>query len=55
MKKTIYRTIFFCLSVIALAGCDLELQKNYDYEASVDDPHVIFRTIRISSLNLLLL
>ena len=40
MKKTIYRTIFFCLSVIALAGCDLELQKNYDYEASVDDPHV---------------
>ena len=40
MKKTIYRTLFFCLSVIALAGCDLELQKNYDYEASVDDPHV---------------
>ena len=37
MKKTIYRTIFFCLSVIALAGGDLELQKNYDYEASVDD------------------
>ena len=40
MKKTIYRTLFFCLSVIALAGCDLELQKNYDYEASIDDPHV---------------
>lgn len=62
MKKTIYRTLFFCLSVIALAGCDLELQKNYDYEASIDDPentpkllHLHEDHLLMCSLNLLLL
>ena len=28
------------MAILALAGCDLELQKDYDYKASVDDPHV---------------
>ena len=41
MKKTIlYKTLFFCWAILALTGCDLELQKNYDYEPSVDDPYV---------------
>lgn len=41
MRKTvIYKLFVGMLSVIALTGCDLELQRNYDYEASVDDPHV---------------
>ncbi len=41
MKKTIlYKTLFFCWTILALTGCDLDLQKNYDYEPSVDDPYV---------------
>ena len=41
MKKTIlYKTLFFCWAILALTGCDLDLQKNYDYEPSVDDPYV---------------
>ena len=37
MKKTIlYKTLFFCWAILALTGCDLDLQKNYDYEPSVD-------------------
>jgi uncharacterized surface protein with fasciclin (FAS1) repeats len=28
------------MSTFAFTGCGLDLQKNYDYEASVDDPHV---------------
>lgn len=41
MKKSIlYKALLACWSILVLAGCDLELQKNYDYEASVADPHV---------------
>lgn len=41
MKKTIlYKTLFFCWSVLALTSCDLSLQKDYDYESSVADPYV---------------
>ena len=41
MKKTIlYKTLFFCWTILALTGCDLDLQKNYDYEPSVDDRYV---------------
>ena len=41
MKKTIlYKALFFCWAILALTGCDLDLQKNYDYEPSVDDPYV---------------
>ena len=30
MKKTIlYKTLFFCWAILALTGCDLDLQKNY--------------------------
>lgn len=40
MKKTLYGTLFFCLTVLALTGCNLDLQKDYDYKPSVEDPHV---------------
>ncbi|WP_294617791.1 fasciclin domain-containing protein [uncultured Bacteroides sp.] len=40
MKKIIYNTLLFCWTIIALSGCDLELQKDYDYKPSVDDPHI---------------
>lgn len=41
MKKTIlYKTLFFCWSILVLTSCDLSLQKDYDYESSVADPHV---------------
>lgn len=39
MKKITYKISLF-LMLFVLASCDLDLQKNYDYEASVDDPHV---------------
>lgn len=48
MKKTIlYKTLFFCWAILALTGCDLDLQKNYDYEPSVDDPYVKVHSVGI--------
>ena len=40
MKKIIYRTLCFCLALLSLTGCSLDLQKDYEYESSVDDPHI---------------
>lgn len=41
MKKTIiYKALFFCWTVLALTSCDLGLQKDHEYESSVEDPHV---------------
>lgn len=40
MKKSIYISFTLLLTVLTLSGCDLELQKNYDYETSISDPHV---------------
>lgn len=41
MKKTIiYKTLFFCWTILALTSCELSLQKDYDYESSVADPYV---------------
>lgn len=41
MKKTlIYKTLFFCWTILALTSCDLSLQKDYEYEPSVADPSV---------------
>ena len=41
MKKTLlYKALLACWAILVLASCDLDLQKNYDYESSVADPHV---------------
>lgn len=41
MRMTLlYKAFFFCCMTLALTSCELELQKNYDYEPSVADPHV---------------
>ncbi|MDR0895336.1 MAG: fasciclin domain-containing protein [Prevotellaceae bacterium] len=37
MKTKIYTLLMCCLM---LAGCGLDLQQDYDYKPSVDDPHV---------------
>lgn len=39
MKKTLlYKALLACWAILVLASCDLDLQKNYDYESSVADP-----------------
>lgn len=41
MKKTLlYKALLACWAILVLASCDLDLQKNYDYESSIADPHV---------------
>ena len=33
MKKTLlYKALLACWAILVLASCDLDLQKNYDYE-----------------------
>lgn len=41
MKSNIKATVLLCLAALfTLFGCDLELQTDYEYTASVADPHV---------------
>ena len=40
MKKNIFKVVLLCSLTMAFSSCELELQKDYDYEASVADPHV---------------
>ncbi len=40
MKNTIYSVLCFSLVLLVFSGCELELQKDYDYTPSVDNPHL---------------
>ena len=49
-RQYLYKTLFlFVGQFLALTGCDLDLQKNYDYEPSVDDPYVKSDSVGIFS------
>lgn len=40
MKTITSKILFFCLALLLLTGCNLDLQRNADYESSVEDPHI---------------
>lgn len=41
MKRNIIQNVFACVvALFTLLGCNLDLQTDYEYEASVADPHV---------------
>lgn len=40
IKNLFYKLFAACFSLLVFTGCDLELQRNYDYESSVIDPHI---------------
>jgi len=40
MKTYIFKFIIYFVATIFCQSCDLSLQKDYDYESSVPDPHI---------------
>lgn len=40
MKNKVYILLGVCLILFAFISCELELQKDYDYKPSVDEPHL---------------
>lgn len=40
MKKILYNISLVGIFLMLLSSCDLDLQTDYDYKSSVDDPHI---------------
>lgn len=39
-RKTINKLTILLFTLVTMTGCDLSLQKDYDYNGSVSDPHI---------------